>query len=451
MNYKKGLRRSLKNHFGKGFALLDDLLQTLPLALPHTKHSQWQRVESPGQSGAKLKGGTSNKTLSVTLTYTQQGKNGKQGRTFLLKSELTKGRAFGNYERAFANCVAREIGRVVNTMLRAGSDDLLVGPQDVLDAAVADFLKEVTHIDGPNFLQTIRFLKNLAQQSYETKSITYGTLLSPRRETKKNVANFPRDVVDQKRFQALTDGYKTALMLDRTGKIVRVISLRQENEVGEHFRPVWLDPLADSARTRKAVGITLTRTGAILVAWQGNLLLSYRLGRWILWYHNENVEIISEGLRHQGRKPKGIGRLAARLYRCALDVSFRRTGGLFVVLRSPKHLDRLVPKPEQLGGMRRTIGDRALGEWLANNTMTGLDREVLSDLAALDGAIVCDRAGKLLSYGSVLLLPKAKGLGKIEGSRSRAAHSSSFLGLSIKVSSDGGIDVIKSGEKLLSL
>jgi len=446
MKYQKGLRRSLKHHFSNGFIRLNELLQTIHSTLPHTKHSQWQRVEGIGQSGARLKGGTNNKVLSVTLAYSREN-----GKSFLLKSELTKGRAFGKYERTFAGCVTREIGKVVNAISRAAPDDLLIGSQDVLDAAVADFLTEVTRIDGPDLLKTIRYLKDLAQESYESKSITYGAILSPRRETKKNVANFPQDVIDQKRFQALTDGYKTALMLDRTGKIIRVISLRSEGEIGEHFRPVWLDPLADSARARKAVGIALTRTGAILVAWQGNLLLSLRLGKWILWYHSENVQIIREGLTRRGREPRDIGRLAARLYRCALDVSFRRTGGLFVALRSPRKLDKLVPKPEQLSGTRRTIGDRALGEWLASNTIVGLDREVLSDLAALDGAIVCDRAGALLSYGSVLLLPKAKGLGKIEGSRSRAAHSASFFGLSIKVSSDGGIDVIESGEKLLSL
>ena len=115
------------------------------------------------------------------------------------------------------------------------------------------------------------------------------------------------------------------------------------------------------------------------------------------------------------------------------------------------HLSKLVRRPEQLHGNRRTIGDRALGEWLETNTIVGIDREVLSDLTALDGAVVCDRAGKLLSYGAVLLLPKKSGIARIEGSRSRAAHSASFYGLSIKISSDGGIDVIESGEKLLSL
>jgi hypothetical protein len=442
VKYRKGLKRSLKNQFGAWFTRLDELLDTLSATLPHTRPSEWYRVEDTDSSGASLKGHAGNKILNITLSYSVD-----DSRTFQLRSELKKGRAFGVYEREFAHCLAREIGRVVNVMAQAESDALVVGAGDVLDAAIADFLRTITNLKGPNFLEILRYLKELAQQSYETKQISYGLIVSPRSESKDNEAHFPEDVANQKRFQALTDGYKTAILLDRTGKVVRLVGLNLQNQLGKHFRPVWIDPLADSARSEEGLGIALTRTGAILVAWQGNLLLSYRAGKWTLWSHNENVEIVREGLRRRGRKPKDIARLAARLYRCALDISFRRSGGLLVALRSPMHLSKLVRRPEQLHGNRRTIGDRALGEWLETNTIVGIDREVLSDLTA----VVCDRAGKLLSYGAVLLLPKKSGIARIEGSRSRAAHSASFYGLSIKISSDGGIDVIESGEKLLSL
>jgi hypothetical protein len=448
MEYEKGLKVSLRSHFGAWFVRLEELLRLLPAALPHTTSTRWERTRETGVTRTYLKGGTGNKVLGVSIAYALED---EAKTTYLLRSELHKGRAFGIYERAFANSVTQQIGRVIDAMIRARWGDLLAAPDDVLDAGVADFLRQITGITGPDFRAIIRFLKDLAQQSYETKAISYGLLVSRRLESKENVAVFPSEVVDQKRFQAITDGFKTALALDRTGKVVSIVGLKEVSQLGEHFRPSWLDPLADSARAHNAIGIALTRTGAILVAWKGNLLLSYRLGHWILWYHSENVEIIRDGLTWQGPKPKDIGRLAARLYRCSLDVSFRRTGGLFVALRSPNRLAKLVRKPEQLHGVRRTAADRAVGQWLADNTVIGIDREVLVDLAALDGAIVCDRNGRLLSYGSVLLLPGRKGLGSIEGSRSRAAHSASFLGLSIKISSDGTIDVIQSGDKMLSL
>lgn len=446
MKYHQGLKRSLRKHFGSGFDRLEKILETLPDTLPHTDLSKWSRSESAKESGSHLLGKRGNRVLQIAVSYELPG-----GRKFTLHSQLEKGRAFGKYERTFVDSIAKEIGGVVNAMAMRQSGRLLIGPHEVVDAAVASFLKDTTGITGADFIGIVQFLKELAQQSYETKPITYGMVVLAEAETKGKVAFFPRDIIEQKRFHSLTDGYNTAILLDKTGKIIRLMGLESKGKVGEHFRPAWLDPLAETARSHDALGIALTRTGAIMIAWQGNLLLSYRHGKWTLWYHSENIELIVDGLTRRGTVPKDMGRLAAKLYRCALDVSFRRTGGLFIALRSPKHLEKLVRSPEQISGARRTDGDLALGEWLSTNTLTGTERKIITDLSSLDGAVVCDRRGRILSYGSVLLLPIRKGLSRIEGSRSRAAHSASYFGLSIKVSSDGDIDVIESGEKLLSL
>ena len=445
IRYCQGLKRSLKSHFDEGFDHLEELLGLLPESLPHVKLSEWKRKRQNGQSGAHL-GGSRNKILRISITYARP--NSQQ---FILKSELRKGRAFGIHERTFVDCLVRKIAEVVDALSSRQSGQLLVKSSDVADLAVGDFLQKTSGISGVDFPRVVKYLKALAQQSYETKPITYGILVLPRSETKKAIAKFPLDILNQKRFQALTDGYRTGLLVDRTGKIVQLISLSSSEATGKHFRPLWLDPISESARSRNGLGIALTRTGAILISWQGNLLLSYRLGKWILWYHSENVELIKEGLTRRGTKPKGVEKLAAKLYRVALDISFRRTGGLLVALRSPIHIHKLVRAPEQIDGERRTSGDRAIGEWLIGNTMVGIRRELLCDLAALDGAVVCDRKGRILSYGSVLLLPRRQGLSRIEGSRSRAAHSASFFGLSIKISSDGEMKVIEAGRVLLAI
>ncbi len=187
--YRRGLKTSLKNHFKERFARLEELLETLPAALPHTKLSDWDREEDVGESGARLRGGEDNKVLNITIAYARP-----DGRTYLLRAELSKGRAFGAYERAFANCIAREIGTVVDTMARDGAGRILVSAQDVVDSAVSDFLKQTTKIEGPDYPSIIRFLKELAQQSYENKPITYGILVLPRRESKENVSEFPQGI-----------------------------------------------------------------------------------------------------------------------------------------------------------------------------------------------------------------------------------------------------------------
>ncbi len=394
MKYAQGVKRSLKKHFtAKGFKRLEELLQTLSATLPHASLSVWSRHKEAAESAARLKGSTGNKKLGITIGYTS-----RNDVRFCLKSELSKGRAFGIYEREFAKCLVREIKAAVDILIKAPEHQLLAGPQEIIDATVSTFLRKITGLNDPDFLGIIKYLKELAQQSYETKSIAYGILVLPRRFSVKPVAIFPEDVLMQKRFQAVTDGFKTALTLDRTGKVIRLQGLKQDKKkVGEHYRPAWLDPMAETAQAHNAIGIALTRTGSILVAWNGNLILSYRLGGWVLWSHSENVEIIRDALKFKGKPQRAIGHLAAKLYRCALDTSFRKTGGLFVALTSERHLGRLVPTLEQLRGKRRTGGDQALGQWLEKKSMIGIDREVLSDLAALDGAIVCDRAGKILS------------------------------------------------------
>jgi hypothetical protein len=446
IQYQRGLKRSLQTHFGSGFSRLEQFLEILPATLPHTNLAAWSRRDRAETSGSHLQGDTGNRVLNIAISYSHLN-----GQKYTLYSKLKKVRAFGVYERTFVNSIVREIGRVVDTMATRQSDHLLIGPQEMADAAVANFLQNITGITDTDFVGIIRFLKEMAQQSYETKPITYGVIVLTRTESKRHIASFPYDIIDQKRFQSITDGYNTALLLDRAGKIIRLISLESQGRVGEHFRPTWLDPLAETARSHQALGIALTRAGALMIAWQGNLLLSYRHGKWTLWYHSENVELIRDGLTRRGTVPRDMARLAAKLYRCALDVSFRKTGALFVALRSPTNIEKLVKGPEQINGGRRTRGDLAIGEWLSTHTVVGTERKIITDLSALDGAIVCDRRGNVLSYGSVLLLPRKKGLSRIEGSRSRAAHSASFFGLSIKISSDGGIEVIESGQNLLSL
>lgn len=209
MDYKAGLKKSLKKHFGEGFIRFEELLQALPKTVPHTKLSKWSRTVNTGGTSVHLVGGSDNKLLRITISYSLQN-----SQNFLLQAELKKRRAFGNHERKFVTCVTREIGDAVDSMARNQSHLLLIGLQDLMDRAVSNFLRETTEINGPDFFAIIRYLKELAQQSCETKTITYGLLVSPRRESRSRVAKFPKDILEQKRFQALTDGYNSCTGAD---------------------------------------------------------------------------------------------------------------------------------------------------------------------------------------------------------------------------------------------
>ncbi|MFA7254553.1 MAG: hypothetical protein WC133_00440 [Candidatus Omnitrophota bacterium] len=440
--YAKGLKCFLKKRTGKNFDEMQQLLGFLRDTLPHAQFSKWKRKSSDEEAGANLKGGSDNKQINIRVRFDD---------AWLLMATLTKGRAFGVYERQYINVAVQQISLTIKSLSNAASTLFVSDVSRIYDLITSEFLKILTKIPQVNYLEILNFYKDLAQQSYESNAISYGIIVTEKLARKKKAAIFPKDIMGEKRFQSITDGYSTVLYIDSIGKIVRLAGLKQKKETREreHFCPLWLMPLASMCDHDRELGIALSRNGAILITWRGNLIMSNRASKWTLWNHDENVEIIKENLAAQGTKPKDLGRMAARLYRVALDIAFKRSGGLFVVLRTRGNISQLVSYPEQLLGKRRTKGDLALGEWLHEKTIVGIERETLSDLAALDGAVVCARNGKILAYGSVLKIPRKTGLGKIEGSRSRAAHSASYFGLSIKISSDGEIKVSRRGKACL--
>jgi len=455
LQFKTGLKRKLKRKFKTHFKKLEAVLALFERTLPHVKLSKWYENASVHGARASLRQHSQNKKIGIEVPYKEAGDKSKLS----LFSEIKKKRAFSEYEREYLNSAASVTAAVIKEFNgesgeEESADIPFASANELSDKIVSTFLYKQTGLKNRQLLdEVLEFLKSLALRSYETHPISYGVLIHTSDEdapTTKS-AKFPADIVGEKRFQSLTDGYQTALNLGANGEIRELVVLRSKEMPGKHYRPTWLDPLAETALKRNALGIALSRTGAILVVWKGNLILTYRSGGWLLWNHNENFAIIRDTIQTiTGPQSQAVSKLAAKLYRCALDISFQRSGGLFVILTNAnENLLKIISSREKLMGKGRSKGDKAIGKWIQNRGVIGLDREILTDLAALDGAVVVDRSGKILTYGAVLNTPK-KGLSKIHGSRSRAAHSASNYGISIKISSDGDIEVKRKRTQILS-
>ncbi len=83
--------------------------------------------------------------------------------------------------------------------------------------------------------------------------------------------------------------------------------------------------------------------------------------------------------------------------------------------------------------------------------MQAMPLAVLSELAALDGAVVVANSGELLAYGAVLEPRRTSGVSKAEGARTKAAIGASHYGISVKVSADGDITFYREGQPFLSI
>jgi hypothetical protein len=144
-----------------------------------------------------------------------------------------------------------------------------------------------------------------------------------------------------------------------------------------------------------------------------------------------------------------LPKVVRSIYRAALDVSFRHSGALFVLLRSRANKKKLVISDDGIGDKMRERIYRLFDASLGEANVRTISRAVLAELAGIDGGVVLDNAGRILAYGAVL-----KTSGKFspsEGSRTKAAISASRYGIAVKVSADGDITFYEGGRVFLQL
>ena len=139
------------------------------------------------------------------------------------------------------------------------------------------------------------------------------------------------------------------------------------------------------------------------------------------------------------------------IYRAALDVSFRRSGGLFVILHNQNQIRSIVREGDAIGDRKRIPPDREFDRVVEAHKIQSLPRAVAVELASLDGAVVLANSGKILAYGAILQPKKAGRLRGSEGSRTKAAIGASNYGIALKISSDGDMTVYYKGDEFFSM
>ncbi len=322
-------------------------------------------------------------------------------------------------------------------------------PTSLSDFGLSSVAKRVQALAGVNFdcVPLFQLLNSLAIRTYESRRLSYGVILVPSKSPGTTGVGF-FSALENKRFLRLTDGYSTALVVGGDSGIRRLLALRAPTESGaaSRQRPLWLAPLATAAEGLGGVGVALTRNGDILVTHRGRLHFSSRSGVWTAWRHSDLLAVVRSYWQMVGHGSQ-LSDLLSYCYQVALDLSFRRTGGLIAIAQTKESVERLVASSRDLVGATNRGPERSLDAELQKRSMHKLDRRIVSDLASLDGAIVATRKGTIRAYGAMLHSSKRKD----QGSRTRAAIAASRRALVMKVSSDGDIKIYRNGSAVLSL
>lgn len=431
---------------------LGSTLGSIERLLPHVEVSGWAVRENGRRTWARWTD-QSRRELLLELTFKVNEE------PWCITAQLRRRRVEAGVGAIARTIDAREqrIACCILDLIRQGLEE---GghSETVLNALLADFEERVValhlcrdfnlKIDLATWFAQFR---QLAELSYENRALVFGCVIDAANSSgPEEEAAFPADYLQKKKYRALSDGFRTAYLVSGAGATLGFMRLKADaNHHGRNI-PEWCDNLASEAVGQK-IGIALTRQGDILILDRGRLTFSYRFGRWQYWNHHHIVDLMRNSARVQRVSPKNVAALIRALYRAALDVSFRRSGGLFVLLRREQSLRELVRRGDAIGDRERDVVDREFDSAFQARAVVNIPRSVLCELAALDGAVVLNNAGSIMAYGVILEPNRREGILKAEGSRTKAAIGASHYGLAIKISSDGGMTLYVAGKKMIEV
>jgi DNA integrity scanning protein DisA with diadenylate cyclase activity len=164
--------------------------------------------------------------------------------------------------------------------------------------------------------------------------------------------------------------------------------------------------------------------------------------------------------------PTGGHELARLIFQAAFNLSEDRKGALFVVLRDPSAsipqliaaTDRIVEEvaeddPHDPDNLSPKLAKRTLHHVVRGMNLFELDESVLEAVAGIDGAVVTDLNGRLLTFGAILrIAPESLDIARaVEGARTLAALGASFHGPTLKVSEDGFLTMYLAGRRVWEL
>lgn len=315
------------------------------------------------------------------------------------------------------------------------------GPVSVVDLGAEAVAAEIKQSANLNFdpHAVVQFIRSLAQDTYENQRLSYGLVLSSRSLGGITIA----EAFTNKRFKTITDGFTTVLTVDCDGNIsaLEPVAIPIREGLARGKRPWWVAGVAEAAQSASGVGIALTRNGDLLVLERGRLAFSQRAGVWRKWNHASILSVLFGLWNFRGSAPQ-IREVLTHLYHLALDLSYRRHGGLIVVVGSEASLSKvLASRRDLIGSSRRGGAERALDDSVTARLVHRTDRRLLADLASMDGALVVDRSGGIRAYGAMTKSSRSAH----QGARTRAAYGASQDALVIKVSSDGDITFLRNG------
>ncbi len=340
------------------------------------------------------------------------------------------------------------------------------------DLIISDYLNFEDTFRIPAALEALRVA---ALSTYENRRVSLGALLLgtpvdpavPNWVNPEGAPRFNIRLTAIKGFHRLCDGVKTVFVVDQAGDLTRVVDINRwaDRCHGETplENPCPRDYVGHAKATRDGghVCLVLTPSQEIKVFAEGTLAFAFSDARWRL------LDIPTKYAAWCKAVGKGCSSdLAHRIFQAGLNLSEDRRGALFVVLRDPEDsiprlvapTDRIADEvafddPQDPDNLSPRLAKQALHHVVRGRTLVDLDDTVLEAIAGIDGAVVTDLDGRLVTFGAILrITSEAQKVARaVEGARTLAALAASYHGPVLKVSEDGFLTMFLGGRRVWEL
>ncbi|MDN5515514.1 MAG: hypothetical protein L0G82_09780 [Pseudomonas sp.] len=283
------------------------------------------------------------------------------------------------------------------------------------------------HLGGIDAVSLIlRQFEAWSARTYEGGAITSSIGVDPNADGRGNNLS---EIFDHDFSAVISNGFDTLLVVTPDARVSGSGQLTA-NQLGLDYVPYRLNAIADWANGER-IALVLNRLGEQLIFRNRRLVFAKRRGEWQFYAHEMYLRQM---------QPPQNRLLREAIYQSCLDISFARSGGCIIVVRSGS-LDEareILSEPDRLSGQNPSIKARTIRA-MVNGRFQTLDRRLRQELLSLDGAMVLDHLGNIVAAGAIISVPA----GSEGGGRTAAAKKGSSLGLGIKISEDGAISVYR--------
>jgi hypothetical protein len=333
--------------------------------------------------------------------------------------------------------------------------------------------------DSENVDSLFDALEMWSQKTYEGHKVPFGFVIDSTIDGEKDCdyGSFI-DFLNDDYSATLSDCIDSVMLLDRNCSFLKYLSITETGKFKTcsliNQLPIRFNQTIAQYVIGQRVGVFLLTNGDIIISKNQAIAFVKRNRKWLNFSYNAFETMVTSYLRRfQVSKD-----LLPAIFASAVDVSFSHSGGIISVVESQKSVTEKGDKGEEpilhfcdciANGLslaktkeafeqknedfkkankpnscigeadikKRLLKRKMITDLVGTSSFQKLDRRLRSDLIGLDGACILDRKGTPCAFGAII----QNDSGSSGGGRGAAAKKLSKVGMALKISADGYIEL----------